>query len=491
MRVKLEKCEWEIGARLGDRGGFGQVYEASSDDVPNAVAKFVEVDPSADRELLIGDALRAAALRHVVPIIDSGQVDDEYALVMPRADRSLRAHLNAATGRLDIAEVIEILTDVATALVELQEVGIVHRDLKPENVLLLNGTWCLCDFGIARYREASTDTNTRKHSMTSPYAAPEQWRSERATEATDIYAFGVMAYELLVGRRPFSGPSPSDYRHQHLHETPPPLTAGTLRIQLLVQDCLLKAPAARPSPEQAFERLETAAAEPVGSGARKLAEASRRAAERAAVLSAAEECEATEKERRDALFDSARQTFQAIPHAFLGELRANSPTASLLTSADRGRLAFVAQLGAGTLSLSVPVQVEPWSEAFEVIAEARIQVTQVPGSERYTGRSHSLWFCDAEEEGSFAWFELAFKDSPRRPRPPIVPYAASPHEVRHALTRVIGGEQLAWGPRELDRADLAEPVDRWLGWFAEATDQGLHVPPTLPERGVVRGYRGA
>lgn len=116
------------------------------------------VDPGADRELLIGDALCAAGLSRVVPILDSGRVADEYVLIMPRAAYSLRAHMQATGGQLDLDDVIRILSDVAQALVELELADIVHRDLKPDNVLYLDGTWKLCDFGIARYpRDSSTD----------------------------------------------------------------------------------------------------------------------------------------------------------------------------------------------------------------------------------------------------------------------------------------------------------------------------------------------
>src|SRR5258708_40144833 len=101
-------------------------------------------------------------------------------------------------------EAVNILLDVAEALASLEK-DVVHRDLKPENILFYQGHWCLADFGIARYAEATTSPDTHKYSFTPPYAAPEQWRFERATPATDVYAFGVTAFELLQGHRPFRG----------------------------------------------------------------------------------------------------------------------------------------------------------------------------------------------------------------------------------------------------------------------------------------------
>lgn len=116
---------------------------------------------------------------------------------------------------------------IAATLVDLDG-RVVHRDLKPENVLLHGGHRCLADFGISRYAEATTAPDTRKYAMSPPYAAPEQWRFERAGTPADAYAFGVMAYELLSGSLPFTGP---DFRDQHLNKVPEPLTAASNDLQ--------------------------------------------------------------------------------------------------------------------------------------------------------------------------------------------------------------------------------------------------------------------
>src|SRR5207249_9510398 len=108
--------------------------------------------------------------------------------------------------RLDVPEATSILAGITAALVDLNR-KIVHRDLKPENVLLLGDSWCLADFGISRYAEATTAPDTQKFALSPPYAAPERWRAERASSATDVYSLGVIAYEMLSGSRPFPGPS--------------------------------------------------------------------------------------------------------------------------------------------------------------------------------------------------------------------------------------------------------------------------------------------
>ncbi len=245
MRLRLNR-EWSIGGRI-DGGGFGQVFIASSPDFGSpAVAKMVPKAPGTQRELLFVDL---GGARNVVPIIDSGETHDSWVLIMPRAEKSLRQHLNEAAsgGPLAVSDGLAILSDVATALVDLDG-KVVHRDLKPQNILLLDGNWCLADFGISRYVEATTAPDTLKFALSWQYAAPERWRGERATAATDVYSLGVIAYELLSGSRPFAGPAQHDFREQHLHSTPPSLGNVPARLGALVDECLFKAPEARPTP---------------------------------------------------------------------------------------------------------------------------------------------------------------------------------------------------------------------------------------------------
>ena len=87
--------------------------------------------------------------RLLVPFLDSGETEDFWALVMPKAESSLRDHLNEANG-ITMNEALSVLIDIAEALVAVEARGVVHRDIKPENVLLLDGRWHIADFGIAR-----------------------------------------------------------------------------------------------------------------------------------------------------------------------------------------------------------------------------------------------------------------------------------------------------------------------------------------------------
>ncbi|MGW1503360.1 protein kinase domain-containing protein [Streptomyces mirabilis] len=134
---------------------------------------------------------------------------------MPRAEKSLRDHLQEH-GQLLLNEAVAVLSNVAEALADRKDRQIVHRDLKPENILLLGGRWCLADFGSARYAEATTAKRTFKLAGTLAYMAPERWNNQRATSASDIYALGILTYELLERTPPFTGPYKHDHHDQHL-----------------------------------------------------------------------------------------------------------------------------------------------------------------------------------------------------------------------------------------------------------------------------------
>ena len=298
---------WTLGARIGDPSGFGQVFEAIADDGTVGVVKLVPKEPGAERELLFEDL---GGVPNVVPIIDVGETVDAWALAMPRAETSLRARLQASGGLLVPEEAVAVLVDIATALAELDG-RVVHRDLKPENVLRLDGRWCLADFGIARYAEASTSPDTRKMAMSPPYAAPERWRFERATSAADVYSLGVIASELLTGSRPFAGPGWDDFRDQHLHLDAPELMGVPEPLAALVAECLWKAPGSRPTPKNLLGRLERALT-PSSPGAARLQAAHAAQVEAEARAQAVASSAASEAERRTALYDVAAASLRVI-----------------------------------------------------------------------------------------------------------------------------------------------------------------------------------
>lgn len=491
VTVKLEQHVWEVGDKLG-AGGYGSVREAWRDGVERAVAKFVSIKPGAQRELLIGASTN---LPHVVSVLDSGEYDGMYVLIMPRAEYSLRQYIT--DNALSLEEKFTILSDVAHGLNEIEQAGLVHRDLKPENVLYTDGVWKLCDFGIARYRDASTDAATRKYSFTALYAAPEQWRSERATSATDMYAFGVMAYELLEGHLPFQGQTAEALREQHLHTTPPDMSIEVPRLQVMIWECLNKAAGARPTADWVLQQLAQAGDAPASLGIQQLQQVSQQYSVQRSQVLVEDEQRRTLLERRKELFQDACRSFENLRATVQNTIVDNAPFAKTEERREQTNLGdqitiSSVTLVAARLEFAGPRIVEPerWSGPFEVIACASIELLQTSSQNEYPGRSHSLWYCDALHEGRFEWFELAFMDSPLfGGRQRMEPYAERPERISIAFERVIGTAQLAWPLEQLDRADPQEFVDRWIGWFAEASNSKLFRPSTMPEKPVERNWR--
>lgn len=488
--VVLNNQGWVVGEPLmADRPGFGKVFHAQGAAGEEVVAKYVPKEPGAERELLIGDSLRAAKSPNVVPILDYGEDGDSWVLIMPRADESLAQHL-ASEGPLPLREVVQVLNDVTAALAGLGS-QIVHRDLKPANVLHLGGTWCVADFGIARYANAATAVETRKYAMTAPYAAPEQWSFQRATAATDVYALGVMAYEMLAGHLPFEGPEIESFRDQHLGQSPPQLMNGTARLRAIIRECLLKAPEARPTPANLVHRLKAAAVEPALPGLKQLAQVNEQEVQRLSDQQAAQHARDSEERRRDQLFVAGAQVFDSFSQPLLEAIEDDAPTARIERGARRESKLFVATLNDARFGLSRPQRTLAWNGPFEVVGESTIAVNlAAKNAFGWVGRAHSLWYCDAKEEGRFAWYEMAFMDSPfKAGNPSVEPYSNSPVDAEKAFMGVIGTAQVAWPVQELDLDDPSELLDRWLGWFADAAMGRLGRPSTMPERSPQGSWR--
>lgn len=473
--------EWAIGERIGG-GGFGEVFLASG-PTSDAVAKFVPKTSGAGRELLF---VELEDVRNVVPIIDNGEHRDHWVLVMPRAEASLRDQLNDNEGVLDVDEAVAVLRDVCDALVDLED-QIVHRDLKPENVLLLNGAWCLADFGISRYTEVSTAPDTQKFALSPPYAAPERWRAERATASTDVYAVGVMAYEMLTGHLPFPGTTPEEFREQHLHADPPHLEGVSPALSALIDECLFKAPQARPSPSNLRARLERLEDEATSPGLSRLAQANQEEVRRRSAAARRASEAKTEAERRAALAEAAEQVFDQISTALLEAITTAAPSG---TSRPGQRGEWSIRLNEAELQLSrahrhSKIDWGDWEEpAFDVICTAVLDL-QVPSDRSgYKGRSHSLWYGDIQEEGRFGWYETAFMISALTGRRAHKnPFALDPgEESAKALGAGLTEFQLAWPFTLLVPGELGEFIDRWGGWFADGAEGRLGHPSRMPER---------
>jgi eukaryotic-like serine/threonine-protein kinase len=490
MQIKLDRTTWTRGDALPDGiGGFGQVYLASDSETENAVAKFVKKAPGATREMLIGESLGAMAYSNVVPILDSGEHDDFWVLVMPRAEMSLAQRL-AQGDPVELGECVQILTDVAQALASI-EGKVVHRDLKPGNVLRLDGKWCLADFGIVKYADATTAADTRKFSLSAPYAAPEQWLLQRAESTADVYAFGVMAYELVAGQRPFPGPTQGDYREQHLKVIPAAPAGGTNRLRNIVMECLNKAPEARPRPANILSRLEKSTIEPALNGTRRLAKLNTEVLTRRAQAHAEQRAMDDLAASRTRLFESSAAMFESFAQPLLEEIEDNATAVSITKGQGNGTQFFTAEVDGAKLGLSRPVPEPDWDGPFDVISSAVVSVVRQRTSIRgWLGRNHSLWFCDAHTRGQYGWYELAFmKTPPSRLQGELEPFSLQPRSAADYFASGYGVGQLAWPVTEIDRDDPSEFIDRWLGWFTDAAEKTLDAPTTMPERNCRGSWR--
>ncbi|MBI2237537.1 MAG: Stk1 family PASTA domain-containing Ser/Thr kinase [Actinobacteria bacterium] len=210
-------------------GGMGEVFRAHDAVLAREVAikvlhRTLAGDPGfIDR--FRREARAAASLSHpnIVAVHDWGAVDGIYFMVMEFIrGRSVR-ELLSASGRLEPAQAADVLLQVLSALDHAHRQGIVHRDIKPENVIVTpHGVAKVADFGLARAYADSTVTHAGTVTGTVQYLAPEQIQGEPADPRTDLYSLGIVAFELLTGRVPFTGETSLAIAYKHLRDRVPP-----------------------------------------------------------------------------------------------------------------------------------------------------------------------------------------------------------------------------------------------------------------------------
>jgi len=248
-------------------GGMGEVWAARDLLLDRAVAvkvlggAFAGDGRAAER--LRREARAAGRLEHpaIARVLDLGEDGGRPYLVMELLEGESLAERIARAGPLEPPEAARVVAAVAGALEAAHRAGVVHRDVKPGNVLLTSdGAVKVLDFGIA---SAAGDTTLTTGDLlgTAAYLAPERALGHRATAAADVYALGVVLYELLAGRRPFEAGSDIELAMAHINADPVPLPlvapSAPPSLVAACEQAMAKDPAARPPSAAAFARLVT------------------------------------------------------------------------------------------------------------------------------------------------------------------------------------------------------------------------------------------
>ena len=246
--------EHEIGA-----GGMATVYLAEDLKHHRKVAIKVlkeELSASVSAARFLREIEIEARLQHpnILPVLDSGEADGLLYYVMPYVEgQSLRQRLERER-ELPIGEAVRVLVEIVDALACAHQHGVVHRDMKPDNVMLSGRHALVADFGVARAVSEATGRNfisTTGVALGTPaYMSPEQAVADpNVDQRADIYAVGVMAYELIAGRPPFTGITPQQVLASHVTETPDPLSKHrpgiSAALETTIMRCLEKRPADR------------------------------------------------------------------------------------------------------------------------------------------------------------------------------------------------------------------------------------------------------
>lgn len=249
----------EIGGRyqllepIGE-GGMARVYRARDRVLDRIIAlKLLREEYGANRDFVARfyrEARAAASLQHpnIVDIYDYGPHEGTYFIVMQYVEGTNLKTLLRREGALPPGRAVAVTAQVLRALAVAHAHGIIHRDVKPQNILVResDGIVKLTDFGIARARDGLDLTTSGATLGTAHYMAPEQARGGPIGPQTDLYAAGVVLFELLAGRLPFDAANHLRVMLQHLHDPPPDLPHGVPpMLNQVVRRALAKEPARR------------------------------------------------------------------------------------------------------------------------------------------------------------------------------------------------------------------------------------------------------
>ncbi len=250
---------YELQSRIAI-GGMGEVWQATDLIIGRQVAiKILKDEYLGDPgflERFRAEARHAALVNHegIANVYDYGEEDGSAFLVMELVPGEALSTILERERSLSPDTVLDIIAQTASALYAAHQAGLVHRDIKPGNLLITpDGRVKITDFGIARIADQVPLTATGQVMGTVQYLSPEQASGHPASPATDIYSLGIVAFEALAGRRPFTGESQVAIAMAQINDTPPDLPVSIAEpVRNLVYACIAKNPANRPSSAQAL-----------------------------------------------------------------------------------------------------------------------------------------------------------------------------------------------------------------------------------------------
>lgn len=272
-----ESTAWQdIDAALGNEyilvreaplaAGFSSFEAKSKRDGSAVEIKSVPASIFAGRTPLKDSDLAGRKLQHpnILPVVAAGLAGDSYFWLSPAVEgRTLRTRLSRG-GRIEIGDSLTVLRDVSAALTHAHLHGVVHGGLTPDSVVISGGSALVADVGIpevfAALRSAGTSAAAMNHTSVEPlrYSPPELGSAGHADARSDVYSWGVLAYELLGGRHPFAGRNtPRQMLAAHADEDPQPLSSGHSAVPSTVSRLVMRALSKDPSkrPESAREVL--------------------------------------------------------------------------------------------------------------------------------------------------------------------------------------------------------------------------------------------
>ena len=256
---------YELDSRIAI-GGMGEVWEATDHVIGRTVAiKILKDEYMGDPgflERFRAEARHAALVNHegIASVFDYGEENGSAFLVMELVPGEALSTILERDGALSSDKTLDIVAQTASALQAAHAAGLVHRDIKPGNLLITpDGRVKITDFGIARIADQVPLTATGQVMGTVQYLSPEQASGHPASPATDIYSLGIVAYESVAGKRPFTGESQVAIAMAQINEQPPPLPATVAEpVQKLIFAMIAKKPDDRPATASAVARAATA-----------------------------------------------------------------------------------------------------------------------------------------------------------------------------------------------------------------------------------------